>query len=163
MIFTIMILLFAAIIPIATRSTKYGNTYAVASSMALHKINQLESLGYTQMDGAVLETKQVVDSGWSGASPNPNGMETVSGEFTEVDKLWKFFPGGETSSGTRNTGAEAPKGILTLEPWTASVQTIGGIKIASLIRATVTLEWQVGKNPRSKFTVTRLIPKAKIL
>jgi prepilin-type N-terminal cleavage/methylation domain-containing protein len=163
MIFAIMILMFAATIPIATRATKYGNTYAVASSIALHKVNQLEGLGYTQMDGTVLQTKGVLDSGWAGNTPNTRGMEAITGEFTDADKLWKFFPGGESTTGLRNTGIDAPKGSITLEPFMPSVKTISGTQVASLIRATITIEWRVAKNPISKFTVTRLIPQTKLL
>jgi prepilin-type N-terminal cleavage/methylation domain-containing protein len=162
-IFAIMILMFAATIPIATRSAKYGNTYAVASSLALHKINQLEGLGYTQMDGPLLEVKQVIDSGWTGNTPNPNGMETITAEFTDADKLWKFFPGGETTTGTRNTGAGAPKGIIKLEPLAESKKMVGGTEIATIIRASITIEWEVARKPTSRFTVTRLIPQNKIL
>jgi prepilin-type N-terminal cleavage/methylation domain-containing protein len=162
-IFAIMILMFVATIPIATRSAKYGNTYAVASSLALHKINQLEGLGYTQMDGTLLETKKVIDPGWSGNTPNTKGMETITAEFTDSDKLWKFFPGGETTTGVRNTGAGAPKGIIVLEPLTESKKTVAGTEIATLIRATITIEWEVARKPISRFTVTRLIPQNKIL
>jgi prepilin-type N-terminal cleavage/methylation domain-containing protein len=162
-IFAVMILMFVATIPIATRATKYGNNYGVASSLALHKINQLEALGYTQMDGPILQAQNVIDAGWTGNTPNTYGMETISAEFTEADKLWKFFPGGETTTGTRNTGADAPSGTIVLEPLAASVKTKSGIDIASLVRATITIRWKVGQNPTSKFTVTRFIPKTKIL
>jgi prepilin-type N-terminal cleavage/methylation domain-containing protein len=162
-IFAIMILMFVATIPIATRSAKYGNTYAVASSLALHKINQLEGLGYTQMDGPVLEAKKVIDPDWAGNTPNPKGMEAITAEFTDTDKLWKFFPGGETTTGVRNTGAGAPKGFITLEPLEESKKMKGGTEIATVIRATITIEWEVARKPISRFTVTRLIPQNKIL
>jgi hypothetical protein len=160
-ILALMTLMFVATLPIATYGARYGNSYATAASLVNHKINQLEEVGYYAMDGTQLLSKGIVDSSTPMPTANPNGMTTATLEFTDVDKLWKFFAQGQTTGGARHTGTDAPTGTIAIAPYTPSVVTVSGTNIAKVIQATVTVAWTPSGRPRSEYSVTTLIPRKK--
>ena len=139
-IFTLMTLLFGAVLPIAVRGAKHGTDYSQAAALAQRKIDQLRVAGYSRLfDGSSgtalsnLSAENVVDA--------QNGSSGASGgayDFTTVDHLTGaggFFPPGST-------------GTITVAPYTA--QTAG-----SVAQVTVTVTW-TGNVPGS-YTVSALI------
>ena len=139
-IFTLMTLMFGAVLPIAVRGAKHGNNYSQAAAIAQRKIDQLRIAGYSRLfdgtDGTALSklAGQNVVNGQNGASGTGGGAY----DFTAADHLTGnggFFPPGST-------------GTITVAPYTN--QTAG-----SVAQVTVTLNW-TGNVPGS-YTVSALI------
>ena len=120
-IFTLMTLMFGAVLPVALRGAQHGNNYAQAAALAQRKIDQLRVAGYSRLtdgtDGTALSKlsfENVVDG------------QTGSGtyDFTAADHLTGaggYFPPGST-------------GTITISPYTA--QSTGGVA-----QVTVTVTW----------------------
>ena len=139
-IFTVMALMFGAVLPSAVRGAQHGNNYAQAAAIAQRKVDQLRVAGYTRLfDGgggtalSNLSAQNVVD-GQSGAS----GPDGGTYDFTNEDNLTGpggFFPAGST-------------GTITVSNYTP--QTAG-----SVAQVTVTLNW-TGAVP-GNYSVSALI------
>lgn len=103
-IFTLMTLLFGAVLPVAVRSAKHGGNYSQAALLAQRKIDQLRVAGYSRLfddsDGTTLtklSAQKVVDG------QNAAGVF----DFTTVDNLTGaggFFPPGSTGTITVTDG-----------------------------------------------------------
>lgn len=139
-IFTLMTLLFGAVLPIAVRGAKHGGNYSQAAALAQRKIDQLRVAGYSRLfDGSAgtalsqLSAQNVVNG--------QNGNSSASGgsyDFTTVDHLTGaggFFPPGST-------------GTIAVAPYTS--QTAG-----SVAQVTVTVTWT--GSVRGSYTVSALI------
>ncbi|BDI32334.1 hypothetical protein CCAX7_43850 [Capsulimonas corticalis] len=140
-VFGMMVLLFGATFPVATRAGHVGANYAQASLLAQQKIDQLRDLGFTGMNGSALYGRGVVDS----ATQNSDG----SFSFTVVDDLIDngnsvgYFPPGSTgkiwiSQALTSTGSNAPT-------------------LAQAVQATVTIAWQGGSQSSGNFTTHTII------
>jgi len=140
-IFTMMTLMFGAVLPIAVRGANHGNNYSQAAALAQRKIDQLRAAGYSRLfdDGGrngnsaftKLFAQKVVD-GQNGASGAGGG----SYDFTTQDNLTGaggFFPAGST-------------GTITVVP---------DAQAAGVAQVTVTITW-TGTVPGS-YTVSALI------
>ncbi len=142
-IFTMMTLMFGAVLPIAVRGANHGNNYSQAAALAQRKVDQLRVAGYIRLfddsgyNGNSALTKlfaQKIVDGQNGASGAGGG----SYDFTTQDNLTGaggFFPLGST-------------GTITVAPYTA--QTAG-----SVAQVTVTITW-TGTVPGS-YTVSALM------
>ena len=139
-IFTMMTLMFGAVLPAAVRGAKHGNNYSQAAAIAQRKVDQLRVAGYSRLfDGtsatalSQLSAQNVVD-----AQNGPSSASGGSYDFTTVDHLTGiggFFPAGST-------------GTITVAPYTN--QTAG-----SVAQVTITIAW-TGTVPGS-YTVSALI------
>lgn len=102
-IFTMMTLMFAAVLPIAVRGASHGNNYSQAAALAQRKVDQLRAAGYGRLfdngNGAAytpLSALNIVD-GQNGTSDANGG----SYDFTTKDHLTGvggFFPPGSTGT-----------------------------------------------------------------
>jgi competence protein ComGC len=165
MIFTIIIMVYAAIIPSVAKNAHEVNYYSVASAIAQSKVKQLQYVGYNNIKNSGLtitngSLPKIADgTGTPSLSSNTNGMGSSTFTFTDTEQLWRFFPNGETSPGVRNTGTTAPSGFIYVTPYTPSNYTSGSTTIAGMIQATITISWQLSGRPRSYYTATTLIPR----
>ncbi len=139
-IFTMMTLMFGAVLPIAVRGANHGNNYSQAAALAQRKVDQLRAAGYGRLfDGSAgtakdqLSAQKIVD-GQNGPSDASGG----SYDFTAQDHLTGnggFFPPGST-------------GTITVSPY-------AGTSAGQVAQVTVTITW-TGNVPGS-YTVSALI------
>jgi Tfp pilus assembly protein PilV len=135
-LFMMMALMFAAVIPVATRSSKYSSSYAMAAQIAQHKIDQIRDAGYAKCNGTALKTLNLIDS--ATAIETSGTAETFA--FTTTDSLLAYFPAGAT--GTVTTDNYAPSSTGT------------GFNIRQV---TITITWRDAGGPTSSFSTTALI------
>ncbi len=137
-IFTMMTLMFGAVLPIAVRGANHGNNYSQAAALAQRKIDQLRVAGYSRLfdngGGSALTqlSNQNIVDGQNGASGAGGGAY----DFTTQDHLTGaggFFPAGSTGTITVAHDAQA----------------------AGVAQVTVTINW-TGTVPGS-YTVSALI------
>ena len=135
-IFTMMTLLFGAVLPMAARSTKHSGSYSLATALAQRKIDQLRVAGYSRLfdgsDGTALSkllAQKVVSS------------QTAAGvyDFTPLDHLvgdGGIFPPGSTGTLTVADGYNGvPAGnvaVVTVKiSWTGTAP--GSYSVSALI------------------------------
>jgi type II secretory pathway pseudopilin PulG len=170
--FTMLIMVFGAILPMMAKTSTQSNIYTVVASVAQSKVTQLQEAGYAGMNGPDLGEagRKIVDvSGGSLLTTNADGKGVVQFTFTERDKIWKYLPGGILSNGQPNlTGTDAPYGTIKLEPMSGTyyiedeAAAAGGTPptVAGLIKATVTLSWKTANMPRVNYNVITFIPRS---
>jgi prepilin-type N-terminal cleavage/methylation domain-containing protein len=158
MIFSAMAMMFAAAMPLAARSVRYGNDWAQASSLVMHKINQLQEAGYTAMTGPGLGQSGagIVDGTPTAPSTNANGNQSGSFEFTTTDNLATYFQGGSSADTTKR-----PRGYLTIAPYTPSLNS--ATSVYSMIQATVRIVWTDARGRQQSFALTTLVPRTPVL
>jgi type II secretory pathway pseudopilin PulG len=160
-----MVVMVAAVVPSSLRTSRYSADFSQAASLVQHKINQLQDAGYNGMNGPNLGGSglAIVDGSPSAPATNPRGVETVTFEFTDRDKIWQYFAGGMDSTGVQLTGANSPHGYIYLAPYAPSAYTnAAGASEYGLIRATVTVQWWTSKGNMQAFSGTTLIPRATV-
>ena len=150
--FTMMALLVAAVVPMAARSSRHGNDYNQASALLLHKIDQLQTIGYSQLGAGNLVALGVVDSAGTLPVVNPNGDQSGSATFSTADRLAAYFVGAGTE----------PKGDLTLAPYAPSVKVSGTTTVYTVIEATVMVRWRDVRNQVHTQSMRTLIPKSPL-
>lgn len=140
-VFGMMITLFAALVPIASQGGRSGNSYAQASLLAQHKIDQVRQGGFNKLTGGQMVSMGVIDANADGTPMTatvPTGLPagTVSYSFTGVDTLVDngankgYFPSGSL-------------GVLSLSP--ALVGQGGRApSAAQAVQVTITLSWPSG-------------------
>jgi type II secretory pathway pseudopilin PulG len=156
--FTMMTLMVAATIPMAARSSRRGADTVQASSLLMHKIDQLQSAGYAKMNGVDLGGLNIIDNTGSGIlnSPDPrvneNGDGTGDAPFTRADNLDAFFA----------NYASQPEGTIELAPYQPSLVVGSSPNRYSVIQATVTVTWRDPRGNPQSVSMRTLIPKAKL-
>jgi len=91
-IFLLMVLVFAAVFPFAIRTAQFSNNYSQAALLAQHKLDQLQTAGYSRLDYSDLSGLGIIDS----------AQQTSPYTFTGVDNLvgsgsgQGFFPPGSS-------------------------------------------------------------------
>jgi type II secretory pathway pseudopilin PulG len=151
-ILLLMALMFAAVVPIATRGTHMSRSYSQAVMVAQRKIDDCQTYGYSVLEQTALPADASQPEYGLVDSPG-TPFETVSGtrryRFTNTDKLSTVFKG---------TGALAPEGILELNQ-----NAIGGAGIKgqpSLMSVTVRIQWSEGANAkRTEYVISTLVTK----
>lgn len=146
-VFGMMILLFGATFPIATRAGKSGGNYAQAALLAQHKIDQLR-----QAKLANLSAPKLIATGVADASPAPvvNADGSVTCSFTNVDNLVDngankgFFP--SSSTGVLTIGQRALPGAGGSAPLLSQATMV-----------TVTIRWQGGSQSSGAFSTHTII------
>lgn len=135
-IFTLMTLMFGAVLPVAVRGAKHSGSYNQAAALAQRKIDQLRVAGYSRLfDGSSgtavsqLSAQMVVD-----AQNSPGVFD-----FTTVDKLTGangYFPPGSTGTITVADGYNSvPPGnaaqVTVTITWTGAVP--GSYSVSAII------------------------------
>lgn len=154
MVFTLMALLTAAVIPMSARSVRYGNDYVQAATLVSHKVNQLQEAGYLNMNRNLANTTyKVVDGNGSlpTASSNTTGTKSGSATFTDMDELDTYFVG----------GVSEPKGTIAIAPFAPSLNSKTGAY--SVIEATVTVNWRDVRGRSQSFAVKTFVTTQPIL
>jgi prepilin-type N-terminal cleavage/methylation domain-containing protein len=137
MIFTMMVLIFSAVFPFALRTAEFSNNYSQAALLAQHKIDELQTAGFSRLDYTDLNGLGIIDS-----SPN-----TSPYSFTTVDNLdgggsnHGYFPAGSTGTitivdyHTLNSGVPAGKmDYATINiRWTSYTGSVGTYSASSLL------------------------------
>lgn len=133
MIFLAMILMFAAVFPIAVRGAIFSNDYSQAVALCQHKMDQLRQEGFNNMgdSGSVLSNDGVIDA------VTPPTALPYTYTFTNCDNLTSFFPSGAT-------------GTITIQDATG---------LTSVYDATVQIQWNLPNNGKSSYTLHAMIVK----
>ena len=166
-VLTSMVILVGATLPIMARSVRYASDFNQAQSLVMHKIAQLQEAGYTNIEGGILNQNNLRIIDGTGTAPlnNGNGNQSTTVEFTVTDNLWRYFPGGTTSSGAQNTSsATRPRGYIFIEPFTPSATVSGSTTTYNLIRITVTVQWWGwgSRNQMHHYSASTLISKTAV-
>ena len=143
-LFTCIVLIFGAVLPVALRGANQSDTYIQATLLAQHKIDQLRQAGYNSLDVNTLRSLGVID-----------GTNNVDGSFafTYVDNL------------VDNNGKKGYFGSASGTPQATGSIVIGqalpqlAANAPSTLRgwqATVTIRWNdaSGRHPGSYITHT---------
>jgi len=142
-IFAMMALMFSAVIPTAARSSRFGNSYVQAATLAQHKIDQLQEAGYNRVTGPFLQTLNITETQGTTTGTAPN--TTVTASFTTEDNLLSYFPAGAT-------------GTVVITPWTPSWNAT--TSEYTIMQATVTIRWrEAGRNQQSEYKMSTLLTK----
>ncbi len=108
-VFSVLVLIFAASIPLAHMAADQNGQYAQATSLCQHKIDQLRAMGYGRMNYTeLLEAGRIDDSYTS--SPY---------HFTVVDDLETYLPGSEGTLAIDDVGLDVKKITITVSWKTA--------------------------------------------
>lgn len=150
--FTMMALLVALVVPMAARSSRHGNDYNQASALLLHKIDQLQTIGYNQLGAGNLVALGVVDGAGTLPTVNPLGDLSGSSTFSTADRLTAYFVGAGTE----------PKGELALAPYVPSAKVTSGTTAYTVIEATVTVTWRDVRGQAHSQSMRTLIPKSPL-
>ena len=168
MVFMAMVVMVAAVIPITARAVRYSTDYNQAQILVMKKIAQIQEAGYTNMTGPLLGQNglDIVDGTPSTPATNAQGDQTASFEFTTTDNVWRFFPGGATSSGTQDTtSTQRPRGYIFIAPFTTSAISGTSPTAYGTIRVTVVVQWW-GWGSRSRmqsYSATTLVSRTPVL
>lgn len=135
----IMAVMFAAVVPVATRGTHMSRSYSQAVLIAQRKIDQMQGAGFNQLSGATLsDALRIVDAG---GAPTMPGGDTF--EFTSRDQL------------TAVLGPRA-RGYIRIRPWCSAAI----LNQNSLLSAEVILEWyEKGTGSKTTYRISTLITK----
>lgn len=150
--FTMMALMVAAIVPMASRSSRQSSDTVQASSLVLHKIDQLQSAGYGKLEAPALVSMHVVDSAGSLPTTNSDGTGTGDADFTTADRLSTYFV---------NAGAN-PRGTIHLAPYIPSQKGSGAGTHYTVIQATVILTWKDSRDQTRSMSMRTLIPRTTL-
>ena len=167
MVLTSILVIVGATLPVMARSARYATDFNQAQSLVMHKIAQLQEAGYDKIEGSDLNQSSldIVDGTDTAPLNNANGDQSATLEFTLVDNLWRFFPGGTNSSGTQNTTSTTrPRGYIFIEPFTPSAIVNGSSTTYNLIRITVTVQWWGwgSRNQMHDYSASTLISKTVV-
>lgn len=139
-IFTMMVLIYGAVFPLAVRTTHHSSNYTQAALLAQHKIDQLRAAGYGSLDYTGLLSREVID-------PDPAGNAMI---FTNRDQLVPTA----TSPGLFTPGSSGFIAIRDYNSVNASAPT-GQVRLV-----TVTIQWTIaGKTPGS-YSASALVTQA---
>jgi prepilin-type N-terminal cleavage/methylation domain-containing protein len=138
MIFLAMVLMFAAVFPLAVRGSIFSNQYAQAVALCQHKMDQLRQEGFTNLgnSGSILYNDGVIDQS---AAPTAFPYQYT---FTNCDNLASFFPSGGTP----------PVGSVY-------IQQDSHVASGYVYDVTVTITWFTPKNGVSSYSLNAMIVK----
>lgn len=133
-IFLMMVLMFAAVFPLAVRGAIFSNNYAQAVALCQHKMDQLRDEGWNKMDYTDLNNDGIVDTAAAGNQNIANGLS-----FATTDNLGGFYPAGCTG--------------------TFKVATDGNVASNTVDDVQVTITWTTASGARSSYTLYGMITK----
>ena len=137
-VFGMMIALFGALVPIAGQGGRSGSSYAQASLLAQHKIDQVRQGGFNKLTGSQMVSMGIIDANADGTPMTvtaPAGLPagTTSYSFTGWTTWW-------TTARTQGFFPAGSQGILSLSP-ALSGQGGNAPTAAQALQVTVTLTW----------------------
>ena len=151
-VFGMILVLFGAIFPVATRAGHVGAHYSEATFLAQHKIDQFRNIGSTKIDGASLAGQSLIDTNSDGTPrtvPNPAGLPDgmVSYSFTLIDNLVDNAKGGVSYPGFFPAGSMGIVSVGDYHALTAAAPVGTNVVIpATLLKSViVTINW-AGQN-----------------
>ncbi len=151
-IFLMMVLVFAAVFPLAVTASKYSNNYNQAVMIAQHKVDQIRQLGGSALTltAANLTNLGIVNSGSCAADSNSGFACT----FTNTDNIADIQTAGVvTSVGYFPYGSTA---TLTIDPDLSS-----GVPSGAVQNVIVTVAWSGGGMSSGTYTAaTKLVEEA---
>ncbi len=150
--FTMMTLLVAATLPMATRSSRQSSDTVQASSLLLHKIDQLQGATYTRLNAPDLVNLGIVDGAETLPATNLDGTGSGGAAFTNADNLRAFFP----------DYSAQPEGRVELAPYVPSQKVVASVATYPVIQATVTVTWKDVRRQTRSVSMRALLPKAKL-
>ena len=94
-VFALIMLLFAALFPVATRGSGEARAYAQAALLSQRKIDQMRQIGYSKLNAQSLRAANIID-----ATSNADGTFSFSRVDSIVDYNPKqgFYPAGTVAS-----------------------------------------------------------------
>ncbi len=121
---TFVILMFAATLPMAAKTSKMNGNYAQAVSLCQHKIDQLRAVGYGRLTYTELKNAEIID-------PSPS---TSPYSFKDVDELSSFFANSQGTIEITDFAAGIKKVTVTVT-WSGSgiKQAEGSYTLVALI------------------------------
>ena len=123
-VLTFVLLMFAATLPMAAKTSKMNGNYAQAVSLCQHKIDQMRAVGYGRLTYGELTSAQIID-----ASPKRPPYS-----FNQVDELSSFFSNFNGTINVENPETGVRKVTVRLQ-WggTGAKQTEGTYTLVALI------------------------------
>ena len=131
-VFLMMVLVFAAAVPLALRGTQQGSNYTEAALIAQHKMDQLRSANFSTLGSPSALISAGIING-------VNGDGTYDFSANGADNLASFFPAGTT-------------GKIALAPDTSTGTMQGGV-----YDVTITLAWPTSGAHAGSFTLKNKI------
>ena len=151
-IFTMMVVLFAAVFPMTVRGAQYGNNYTQAAMIAQHKMDQLRSAGYARLDLGDLTNLAIIDANQPYGYPaSVNGGAAYS--FTTADAL-------VNDGVTQGCFPPGSQGTVTVCDY-ATLHPSSGIAVSTLDYVTVTLTWTGGGVSNGSYSTSAIIANVK--
>ena len=155
-VFAMMVMMFAAVFPMAVRGAQYSDNYAQAAMVAQHKMDQIRLAGYSRLlvtnaEGTPLTKMQnlaIIDK------PQPTGYPSTSNNvttysFSSTDGLVSsstvqgFFPPGST-------------GTITVSDY-GKLYPASGVPQGTLAYVTVKIAWTGGGVSKGSYSLSALI------
>ena len=151
-IFTLMVVLFAAVFPMTVRGAQYGNNYTQAAMLAQHKMDELRSAGFARLDLNDLTNLAVIDAAQpSGYPAAVNGGAVYS--FTTADSL-------VSNGATQGYFPPGSQGTVTVCDY-AALHPSSGIAASTMDYVTVTLTWNGGGVSNGSYSTSAIIANLK--
>jgi len=125
-VMTLIVLMFAATLPMAAKSSKMNGNYAQAMSLCQHKIDQMRSVGYGALTYSGLRTAEIID-----ASPT-----SLPYSFQQMDSLSSYFTSATGTINVQSHSTHTNVRIVTVRvQWTGTGarQTAGTCELVALI------------------------------
>ena len=123
-VMTFVVLMYAAMLPMAAKTAKMNGNASQALSLCQHKVDQMRAVGYGRLNYTELKAAGIVD-----ASPTASPYS-----FTGVDQLSSFFTG-STGTITITDYDTTTKRVVVQIAWqgTGAKQTQGNYMLTALI------------------------------
>ena len=164
-ILLIMALMFSAVSVSATHSSRFGNSYNQAMSLAQHKIDQLQDAGYSKaISPTVLYGKELDDPAVNYAAGNspaptvnlvlPAANSYFKGYFTNVDKLNQYFV--TQKNGANQYTANSAQGYIEITPYYGMTTTAATVRN---LRVKITITWQDAGYAQGRYTTEAVLTR----
>ena len=147
-VFILMTLMFAAAFPMVARGSQFSGNYSQAAMIAEHKIDQLRSAGYSNLNYQGLNSQGIIDVM---GSP-PSGLPATY-FFTATDNL-------DTSGTVQGIFPPGSTGTITVQDFSA-VNTTAGISAGQVDYVTVTITWPAGAVSGGTYSTSAMIIQMK--
>jgi len=148
-VFAMMTILFAAVIPMTMRGAQYSGNYSQAALLTQHKMDQIHSAGHSRLSQTSLAGNNIIDQNQPQGFPVNTGTGTMY-SFTTADAL---INDGVTTKGYFPPGSQ---GTVTVSDWTA-LHPAAGVPANSMAYVTVTVSWTGGGVHDGSYTTSAVI------
>ncbi len=142
-IFTMMALLFSAVLPVSQRAARMNAYYAQAAALAQHKIAQVRAAGFSSVQSpAMLAALGVIDSGSATSQTVPYTADFLASDHLVADSTGSgLFPPGTTAT-------------LAVADYTAQN---AAVPVGTVNTVTVTLHWPTTGTSSGTYTMSGLV------